>query len=179
MPTGRFQCLPSLKIWFMQEKRGQREQRLNQGEMPGGDVWVLWMGCLHLPPSHFLLWSGPLITTAVSPCRVKLISGDIILLLPFWNSSEAMCFLSYLTPQENPGLLVFKYRLASTRRLFREAINKNRWYFQASQEKGWEEKKNKPQPSWVRKQGELQYPLQGEAWEWVDGSLALKARRMA
>ena len=54
-----------------------------------------------------------------------------------------MCFLSYLTPQENPGPLVFKYRLASTRRVFREAINKNRWYFQASQEKGWGKKKKK------------------------------------
>nr|XP_008538542.1 PREDICTED: uncharacterized protein LOC103564511 [Equus przewalskii] len=73
------------------------------------------MGLLHLLPLSFpsMVWTFK--HHSSQPCRVKLISVDIILLLPFSNSSEAACFLSYLTPsRKNTGRLVSKFRLAAT-----------------------------------------------------------------
>ena len=148
---------------YVREKRPKRTKT-----KPGADARWWCLGSLNgtspFTTSHFLLWSGPLITTAVSPCRVKLISGDIILLLPFWNSSEAMCFLSYLTPQENPGPLVFKYRLASTRRVFREAKTKTGGISKRLKKKGGERKKrNKTQnPTFLGQEaGRASVPTEG------------------
>lgn len=126
MPTVLCQYL-SMEIWLTQkEKRGQREDGLNRGR------WQVQM-------SDSLNGTSPFTTPLTSfygldlnphssqPCRVKLIAVDIILLLPFSNSREAMCFLFHLTPQRmNTGWSVSKFRLAATCRVFVSEINKTR-----------------------------------------------------
>lgn len=104
MPTGQSQYL-SMEIWLTQEeKRGQREERLNQGRsqvlMSDSEWDFSFYRAVSLPS---MVWTFNL--AGCQPCRVKLITVDITLLLPFKNSTEAMCFLSYLTPQRmNTGL---------------------------------------------------------------------------
>ena len=112
---------------YQREKR-PKGRKTKPGEMAGSDVSIPSMGLLHLPALSLpsMVWTFN--HHRSQPCRVKLISVDIILLLPFSNSSEAMCFLSYLTPYEkNTGWLVSKFSPAATRLTFnRREINKNR-----------------------------------------------------
>lgn len=66
MPTGQRQYL-SMEIWLTQEeKRGQREERLNQGRSQ-----VLMSDSLNgtspfTDQAHFLLWCGPFMSRVVS-----------------------------------------------------------------------------------------------------------------
>lgn len=108
------------------------------------------MGLLHLLPLSFpsMVWTFK--HHSSQPCRVKLISVDIILLLPFSNSSEAACFLSYLTPsRKNTGRLVSKFRLAATS--FQRRDKQKQVTFPSLSRKG----EKTPNPFGVSKQGEL------------------------